>query len=161
MFPPYLTQSIKEMPGQGDLLAGSLTMWFVDPAQVGRSFGSVMSLEIKSHKVQHLAYVFFGVHIESNDTARYMLMPSGLVVMPEPELKLRGCKREMLLELFGPDVQKALIMSPAYKEEEEHGSHVTQTVTLAVSAKPYESAWLHLTLDEKEGIRVKSRLFRT
>ncbi|PSN59587.1 hypothetical protein BS50DRAFT_507975 [Corynespora cassiicola Philippines] len=118
-----------------------------------------MSLEITSNKVERLASELFDVHIESTGGHRYLIFPSGLRVIPSPDLILRGCKRHAMLEWLGHDIDTAIRTSPAFKEEAEQGNPLTECISMTISNRATESAVINLSLDEKEGVRIRKKLY--
>jgi len=73
-----------------------------------------MSLEVTNNKVERLASELFDVHIESTNEYRYLIVPTGLRVIPSPDFILRGCKRHKILEWLGCDIEIAIKASPAF-----------------------------------------------
>ena len=118
-----------------------------------------MSLRIMSNKVERLANVLFDVTLESTEGHRYLIQATGLRVIPSPDLVLRGCKRDAILEVFGPDINTAIKASPAYREEAEQGNPLTECVSMTIASRAEDGAVINLSLDEKEGVRVKVKLY--
>ncbi|KID83763.1 hypothetical protein MGU_08954 [Metarhizium guizhouense ARSEF 977] len=134
-------------------------MSFLDVSTFGNKLGSMMSLEITSNKVERLANWLFDAPVESMDKHRYLILPTGLRIIPSTDLVLRGCKRDVIPEVFGFDLHNAIKASPAYKEEAEQGNPLTECVTMTISHRASDGAIINLSLDEKEAFRVKGKLY--
>jgi len=134
-------------------------MSFLDVSSVENKFGCMMTLEITCNKVEHLARELFDAHVEATDNHRYLLLPTGLRIIPSPDLVLRGCKRHVILKVFGQDIHNAVTASPAYREEVIRGKNLTESVTMTISHKADDGAFINVSLDEKEGVRVKGKLY--
>ncbi|KJZ69955.1 hypothetical protein HIM_10647 [Hirsutella minnesotensis 3608] len=161
VFPTYTAGAITRyrMPNNGNSWVAAVTMSFLDVSSFGNKLGSMMSIEITSNKVERLANILFDAPLESMDNNRYLILPTGLRILPSPDLVLRGCKRHVILEIFGRDIYNAITASPAYKEEAEQGNPLTECVTMMISCQACNGAVIHLSLDEKEAIRVKDKLY--
>ncbi|KAL2129657.1 hypothetical protein VTI74DRAFT_7491 [Chaetomium olivicolor] len=161
LFPTFLAGAIRRYSptGGGSAWTAAITMSFPDVSSLGNKFGSMMSLEITSNKVERLASILFDVGIESTDEHRYLIQPTGLRVIPSPDLVLRGCRRDVILDVFGHDVETAIKASPAYREEAEQGNPLTECVSMTISHRAKDGAVINLSLDQKEGVRVRVKLY--
>jgi len=85
--------------------------------------------------------VLFDVSIKSADGYQYLIQPTGLRVIPCPDLRvipcpdliLWGCKREVILDIFGHETGAAIKASPAYKEEVKQGTPLTECMSITIS----------------------------
>ncbi|KAM4061496.1 hypothetical protein HRG_007311 [Hirsutella rhossiliensis] len=134
-------------------------MSFFDGSSFGDKLGSMMSLEVTSNKVERLANNLFDAPVESMDKNRYLVLPTGLRIIPGADLILRGCKRHVILDVFGHDIYNAVNASRAYKEEAEQGNPLTECVTMTISHRADDGAIINLSLDEREALRIKHKLF--
>jgi len=160
VLPTYLASAVRRyLQSNGHGWVAAITMSFLDTLSFGNKLGSMMSLEIMSNKVERVASVLFDVSVELAGEHRYLILPTGLRILPSPDLVLRGCKRDVILEVFGRDITTAIMASPAYKEEAEQGNPLTECVTMTISNKAKDGAVINLSLDEKEGFRVKAKLY--
>ncbi|KFA48716.1 hypothetical protein S40293_11453 [Stachybotrys chartarum IBT 40293] len=161
VFPTFLAGAIRKHPLEvsGNTWAAAITMSFLDVSSFGNKLGSMMSLEITSNKIERLANELFDAPIESTDEYRYLILPTGLRIIPSPDLTLRGCKRDVILEVFGYDIDNAIKASLAYKEEAEQGNPLTECVSMTISHRAKDGAVINLSLDEKEGVRVRRKLY--
>ncbi|KAK4107116.1 hypothetical protein N656DRAFT_683942, partial [Canariomyces notabilis] len=161
LFPTFLAGAIRRYSpnGGGSAWTAAITMSFPDISSFGNKIGSMMSLEITSNKVERLASMLFGAGIESTDENRYLIQATGLRVIPCPDLVLRGCRRDVISEVFGHDVETAIKASPGYREEAEQGNPLTECVTMTVSHRAKDGAVINLSLDQKEGVRVRMKLY--
>jgi hypothetical protein len=161
VFPTFIAGAIRKYSTQsgGNTWAAAITMSFLDVSTFGNKLGSMMSLEITSNKVERLANWLFDAPVESMDKHRYPILPTGLRIIPSTDLVLRGCKRDVIPEVFGFDLHNAIKASPAYKEEAEQGNPLTECVTMTISHRASDGAIINLSLDEKEAFRVKGKLY--
>lgn len=147
------------MQGSGSGWVAAVTMSFLDVSSFGNKLGSMMSLEITSNKVERLASTLFNAPTELTNEHRYLILPTGLRILPSPDFVLRGCKRDVILEVFGHDIDKAIKASPAFREEAEQGNPLTECVSMTISHAAEDGAVINLSLDEREGFRVKVKLY--
>lgn len=159
VLPPYLAGAIQRYERAGNPWLAAITMTFFDASSFGNKLGSMMSLRIKGNKVERLANMLFNAPVESTDEHRYLLMPSGLRAIPTSDFVLRGCNRDVIAEVFGKNIANAIKASPAFKEEAEQGEPLTECVSMTISCRVNEGAVINLSLDEKEGYRVKAKLY--
>lgn len=96
------------MPNNESSWMAAVTMSFLDVSSFGNKLGSMMSLEITSNKVERLANTLFDAPVESMDEYRYLILSTGLRIIPSKDLVLRGCKRDAILEIFGRDIYTTL-----------------------------------------------------
>ena len=61
--------------------------------------------------------------------------------------------------MFGHETGAAIKASPAYKEEVEQGTPLTECVSMTISQRAEDGAVINLSLDEKLGFRVKAKLY--
>lgn len=160
MFPTYLAGAIQKFQqGPGDPWLAAITMSFLDVSSFGNKLGSMMSLGIMGNKVERLANLLFGACIESTEGHRYLALPSGLRVIPSPDLVLRGCNRDVLVDVFGKVVADAIKESPAFKEEADQGNPLTECVTMTISCRVDQGAVMNLSLADRDGYQIKAKLY--
>ncbi|KAI8647965.1 hypothetical protein NCS56_01548200 [Fusarium sp. Ph1] len=160
VFPRYLAQAIRKyQQSPGTPWVAAITMTFLDGSSFGNKLGSMMSLEIMKNKVERLADMLFGAEIESTDEHRYLILPTGLRVLSTSDLILRGCKRDVIAKVFGEDIANAIKASLAFKEEHDQGNPLTECVSMSISRLSNDGAVINLSLDEREGVRVKAKLY--
>lgn len=148
----------------GGTWAAALEMTFFDSFAFNDKLGAMMSLEVASHKVQHLADKLFGVSVEStdgngSDGNRYLLLPSQVRVVPTPDLVLRGCKREVLSEVFGLEITKAIQKSLAYEEEAMQGHPLTECVSMTITHRASDGAVINLSLHERYALDIMAEMY--
>ena len=119
----------------------------------------MMSLKVASNKVEHLAGTLFGTHTEVTGDHRCVVLPNGARITPSPDLVLRGCRRDVLQEAFGVEVEAAVRANPLYQKEALQGHVVTECVTMTIEDRAENGAVIHMTLDEKEAFRIKGKLY--
>lgn len=130
VFPSSLASSVIRIPpksGTG-MWTAAITMSFVDVGSIGNRLGSMMSIEIASNKAQRFASILFGVEIEGNGNYRYIILPNGTKISPDPDFVLRGSRRDIISEEFG-EASKSLEACPTFRNEDDQGIQVTDCVT--------------------------------
>ncbi|KAK4063891.1 hypothetical protein Trihar35433_8599 [Trichoderma harzianum] len=162
VFPPFLAASISAQPSTSHpgKQAADITMSFPLAMHTGNKFDSKMSLKIKPHRVGYFVMRLFDIYMESINEERCMvLLPFGSQAFTSGEWIIQGCKREVILEVFGGIVATAVKASLTYIDDEGQGKPVTECVTMAVSGKASEGAVITLSLAEKECVRIKQALW--
>lgn len=119
----------------------------------------MMSLEIASNKARRYASILFGVELEIHGNFRYIILPNGTKINPCPEFILRGSRRSIIMEEFGADASKSLEACQSFKDEVDQGIQVTDCVTMTISNKVEDGAFINLYLDDKESLRLKEKLY--
>lgn len=160
VFPSSLAGSVRRIPpksGTG-IWTAAITMSFVDVGTMGNRLGSMMSIEIASNKAQRFASILFGVEIESHGNYRYIILPNGTKISPNPDFVLRGSRRDIISKEFG-DASKSLEACPTFRNEDDQGIQVTDCVTMTISNNVADGAFINLYLDDRESLRLKEKLY--
>lgn len=135
-----------------------ITMSFLKSAAFGSELGCMMSIEIMAKEVEGLAKVLFGADIVTKGNHRYFIRGDGLEISPSPDIVLRGCLRNVQREWFGFDTAKAIQGIASHKAERQD-NHRTQCVSMTISHDATSTAFLNFVLAEKEGFRLRGRLY--
>jgi len=118
----------------------------------------VMTLVILPNKVQHLAMVLFGIHIETEGNLRYILQPNGSRMLPG-DVTLERAQRQAISDWLGTWVNRATTSSPVRKEEDREGILTTSSVTMQITSGCHDYAYLNIRMGLDEGFRTKEQLF--
>jgi len=122
--------------------------------------GCQMSLEIKANKIEHLASVLFpNVHLETTAGLRYVCLTGISRVLPNPNLTLRGCPHKIIRSVFGADTADGLAASPEFQEEVRQGHDYTDCVSMVVSQRAEDGAFLFISLGVREGVYIRGKLY--
>ncbi|KAK5245247.1 hypothetical protein LTS06_009299 [Exophiala xenobiotica] len=161
LFPPYLSEAIKRIPhpGNENRLAAAIAMTFPN-APVTNKLRCQMALEVTSNKVEHMAKELFGVHLETTAGLRYIYLPGGAKVLPNPNFTLRGCRHETIAATFGPETYSAITASPAYQDEVMEERDRTDCVSMVISQGASDGATVLASLGPMEGTVIKTRLYK-
>lgn len=79
----------------------------------------LMSLAIRANKVEYIAIVLFGAHIEIKDGVRCLVLENRAKNYPRPEMSPQGAQPDGITILLGRDVFRAVARSLTRKEVEE------------------------------------------
>lgn len=118
-----------------------------------------MALDITSKKVEHMAKELFGVHLETTAGLRYLLLPDGAKVLPNPKLTIRGCRMDLIAFRFGTETYNALTANPAYQDEVMEMRDRTDCVSMVISQGASDGATLLLSLAPMEGTTIRNILY--
>jgi len=151
-FPQYMCSAIRK---SGDRAA--VTMVF--PYFPGGTVVCLMSLAILASKVEYLAMELFGVHLETEDGFRCVVLENGGRLVPGQDMILQGARDEAILKLFGLEASRGIAASPAREEEVRQAILATRCVTMRVSSNPNDDVMVSLNLGLEEGFRIKETLY--
>lgn len=160
LFPPYLSGAVKRIPDtvNENALVAAIAMTF-PAAQATKRFGCHMTLDITENKVEHIARELFHAHLETTEGLRYVCLPGGAKVLPNPHFTLRGCRHEIILPIFGPETSGAIMASPVYREEFRQGRNCTDCVSMVISHGAHDGGSIIVTLGLREGALLKDKLY--
>lgn len=161
LYPPYLAGAIRRVPdlNNQNSLAASIAMVFPDyPSAV--KFGCQMTLEIMPNKVEHVGREIFQAHIETTGGLRYIYLPGGTKILPQPQVTIQGCPHSAISLNFGNETFQAIRANPAYQDEVRQGRDRTDCVSMVVSHKADEGALILLSLAPREGTLIRDRLYK-
>lgn len=149
LFPPHMCSAIKKIGDQA-----AIEMVF--PYSLGML---CMSLRILSNKIENLAMVLFGIHVETEDGLRYLLFNGRRVY--GPELSFQGSSAQGMQEVLGKEVSEFIKVSPARKKELDHRIRLTKWVTMQMSNRPEDDGILNISMGLNEGYQIKERLWNS
>lgn len=118
----------------------------------------VMKLEILPSKVQYLAMMLFGTHVETENGYRYILQANASRLFPD-NVTLQGGQAEAILELLGSWVHGAIEKCPLRIVEAREESNATSCVALRITGRDNDDAYLSITMGVDEAFRIKDALF--
>jgi hypothetical protein len=161
LFPSYLSEGIKRGLDTGgrSFLVAHISMTFPSAPVTYQKPRVVMSLGVMDNKVEHLASVLFGVHLESTAGLRYVYLPGGGKILPNPKFTIRGCQTDQILSIFGADIYQAIVAGPQYQDERQHGYSRTDCVSMLISQEVLDGATFLISLAAMEGTEIKNRLY--
>ncbi|KAI0156752.1 hypothetical protein GGR52DRAFT_583044 [Hypoxylon sp. FL1284] len=160
LFPAYISDAIKRIPDpdRDNAFVAAISMIF-PRAPYTDKFGCQMALSILENKVESLAQEFFDVRLETTEGLRYVLLPGGAKVLPNPSFTLQGCRFEAISRIFGSQITDAIKASPAYQDDIKQVRRCTQSVSMVVSHLAYEGAVVYTSLGLWEGTQIKKKLY--
>lgn len=150
-FPPFLCSAIIK----DELSMAMVQMSFPD----NPSDDCQMTLSIFPNKVQYLAMVLFGIHLESDTGQRYVVLGNGSRVVPTHQMLLDGAEEKGSAEIFGLPTNKAVQTSCKRVEEIANASTRTKCIAMSVSRRSNDPASLSLTLGLEESHELRRLLF--
>jgi hypothetical protein len=148
VFPLYLRNAIKKEGGRA-----AVSMTFT----LGLAI-CVMRLEILPTKVQYLAMMLFGTHVETENGYRYILQTNGSKLFPE-NVTLQGGQGKAIPDLLGSWVEVAIAQCPIRIIEAEEESNATSCVAMRITSGCNDHAYLSVTMGFDEAFRIKEALF--
>lgn len=157
--PSYLAGAIRRVPhAVHHTLSAGIVMTYPNEAIAGR-IGYQMALEVRPNKIDHIASELFKAHFETDGGLRYLCLPGGTNVQPNPSITLRGCRMDAILPMFGPEINDALMASPMYQDDARQVLPHTTAVTMVISSQSTEHAVIFLSLGLMEGTFIANRLY--
>ena len=109
-------------------------------------YDCIMTLAIHESKVADLAIALFNVQAEWQGHVRSLTFPGGIKVVSSSELTLKGVPDEVMLDVFGPEIYKAVLSSNMREKESANGTVVPQGVSMILSASSGDTV-INLILD--------------
>ncbi|RSM19927.1 hypothetical protein CDV31_001287 [Fusarium ambrosium] len=154
IFPEYLSDAIRR-DGVGDKRRAAVTISFP-----GKPFGVVaciMTLAVRPNKVDRLAHLLFGAHLETEGQNREVVLESGCRILVLPKVVIQGCRTATISKVFGPVIAEAIAAAPYRKQEVLDGVSATRCVTMTIYSDE-RGAEISLSLGLKEGSRIDEML---
>lgn len=112
----------------------------------------IITLAIHESKVEDLAKALFNVQVELRGQVRSLILPGGVKVAPSPELTVKGVACGALLDVFGPEIYKAVIASNMREQEVADRVNVLQCVSIILPASSRDTVIINLTLETLRAI---------
>jgi hypothetical protein len=116
-----------------------------------------MSLEIRESSVEWLALALFNAKVSLINQVRHVALNEGIkLVIPSPEVTLKGVPDEAIINIFGPEIHGAINESPIRKRELEDGTRVTECVSMILTRN---GAIINLALGLDAGVKIQHKLY--
>ncbi|KAL2275987.1 hypothetical protein FJTKL_01395 [Diaporthe vaccinii] len=130
IFPPYLARAIRRypLPENPDIIAAAVSITLPRAGWTA----CLMRIEVVGSKIDHIAHELFDAHLEVEDGCRYIVMPGGAMVGPNPRLVLVGCRLDRLHHFFGARVADAIRSTPTCQMDIKEGSEQTSCVSMSI-----------------------------
>lgn len=122
-------------------------------------FGCQIEIGIVPEKVAGYAKKLFDVEVEAKDGVRYVRYPSGGKIEPDPWIKLRACRRGVISEEFGGEIDLGFSSAPIYQREEKEMRAYTDGVSMAISNREKDGAKITVFLGEWYAFEIKTKLY--
>lgn len=129
IFPEYLSDAIRRN-GTGDDRRAAVTISFL--RKVFGVVTCIMTLAVRSNKVERLADLLFGVHLETEGRTREVVLESGCRILVLSEVVIQGCRISAISKVFGPVISEAIAAAPYRKREVLDGIRTTRCVTMTI-----------------------------
>ncbi|KAI0907698.1 hypothetical protein F4823DRAFT_641102 [Ustulina deusta] len=149
LFPLEFMDSIRRIPSTRlpHTLVADISM-FVQRGHIRDYFGCQIEIGISKKKVAAYAKKLFDVEVEVKDGVRYVRYPGSSKIEPDPSIKLRACRRNMISTVFGAKVDIGFSSAPIYQREEREVRDQTDSVSITISNQETEGAKITLFLGE-------------
>lgn len=157
LFPEGIGDAIVRHSKSSNMVA-SISMSFPN-ALLKERIGCHMAIELSHEKAPRFIQALFKVDLETRAGLRYVCLPDGAEIVPNPHFTFRQCQRNAILTIFGPEVSNAIFASPGYQEEERQYRFKTESVWGVVSQGAEESVVINLSLGLWEGTQISEKLF--
>ena len=161
LMPTYLAGAIERDrdPNDEDALTAGISMTFPNEPFT-KKIGCTMSIRVAANRVQGLAKELFDANVETDGGLRYLLLPNGSQVLPNPNFSLRGCQHSACCAVFGRELSDGIVASPQCQDDIKQGRDYTDSVSMMISHSAYEGGTIFVTLGLKEGSVIRDKLYR-
>lgn len=134
LFPDYLGGAIRR-DGTGDQITGAVTMNF--PRTSFGDVSCIMTLVVQANKVERLAMLLFGAHVESEGRSREVVLQDGARLLPSPQVILQGSYGNAVHQVFGSVTAAAITAAPFRRREMLQGTRATRCVTMTIFSEVF------------------------
>ena len=162
VFGEYMCNAIRRVAVLGEgipALKAAVTMEFPDLAL----HDCVMMLEICESEVECLVKDLFGVVVTSVMGIRHLILGKGVKLTSNtsnPEITLKGVRSEAIVHILGPEIHEAIMASRMRKRElEEEKNSTTECVSMILTSKSGEGAYVNLSPELEGGSRIRKKLY--
>lgn len=138
-------------------LVASISMSFPN---VRSNFGCQMAIEIMENKIDNIARDLFNVRLEVTAGLRYVCLPDGGKILPNPKFTIRGCPIDAITANFGKEVGDAIKANPLYQDELNSWLPRTDCIWMVISHKANDIAEVCLSMGLVEGTLIQRRLYK-
>jgi hypothetical protein len=114
----------------------------------------LISFNIDTSKMEYLIIALFNIRVESVENVRYISMKGGVRLKPNPEIILKGVLNNIIINIFGPEIYRAITIYYIYKKELEAGNDITDYILIAFTSSLSKGATINLALGLEEGTRI-------
>ncbi|TWU70386.1 hypothetical protein ED733_000176 [Metarhizium rileyi] len=144
-------------PGSASTLVASISMSFPN---VRSDFGCQMAIEIMENKIDNIARDLFNVRLEVTAGLRYICLPDGGKILPNPKFTIRGCPIDTITRNFGKEVGDAVRANPAFQDELNSWRQRTDCIWMVISHKANDKAQVCLSMGLIQGTLIQRRLYK-
>lgn len=157
LFPPYLARAIRRnpLPENADIIAAAVSITLPRAGWTA----CLMRIEVAGSKIDHIAHELFDVHIEAEDGSRYIYLPGGSTVAPNPCLVLRDCRLDRLHPFFGARVADAIRTTPTCQMDMKEGRDHTSCVSMVVPSAVDDTGDIYALLCPSDAALLRESLF--
>jgi hypothetical protein len=158
VFDEYMCGAIRRDTVQSDGITSSKAAVTMDFPRRGL-VDCLMSLVVHESKVGYLAMVLFKVRVEAVGQVRYVSLKEGVRLTPNPEITLKGVWDEAIIDVFGPEIHKAIATCRMREKESEEGNRVTECVSMILTSNPSDGAIINLSFGLEGGVQIRKKLY--
>ncbi|KAF2257940.1 hypothetical protein CC78DRAFT_527107 [Lojkania enalia] len=160
LFPVEFMESVRRIPHSrlADALVADISM-FLQQGYIRDHFGCQMEIGIAKEKVPFYAKKLFNVEVETKDGVRHLLYQGGGKIEPDPCIKLRACRRDVLSGVFGLDVSIAFLAAPICQREKREVRAHTDGVSMTISNQETDGGRITLFLGAWHAFNIKEKLY--
>jgi hypothetical protein len=152
VFKKQICDKIRRVTVNGELKAAVTTAF---PAWAG-GVDCLMSLEVDHLSVEWLAMALFNVNVKMINQVWHFMMSGGLSVISRSEITLKGAPGEAIANVFGHEIEAAIIECPIRRRELESEMNATECVSMILIE---EGAIINLALSLYGGSRIRAKLY--
>ncbi|KAB5514947.1 hypothetical protein GE09DRAFT_1179690 [Coniochaeta sp. 2T2.1] len=157
LFPEYLSGAIRRDHSRNDRITAAVTMNF--PSSSFGEVACIMTLVVQANKVERLAMLLFGAHVESEGRCREIVLQEGARLRPSPQITLQGTHSDAISKVFGSMTATAIAAAPYRRREIREGTRATRCVSMTILNECDATAMITLTLGLEEGLQIKKMLY--
>ncbi|KAG6361198.1 hypothetical protein INS49_009422 [Diaporthe citri] len=157
LFPSYLAGSIRRypLPDNADVITAAVSIMLPRPGWPG----CPMRIEVVGSKVDHIAQELFDVHLEAEGGCRYIYLPGGSTVAPDPHLVLRHCRLDRLHRFFGARVADAIRTTPTFQMDIKEGRDHTVCVSMVIPSAVDDTGEIYALLCQSDTALLRESLY--
>lgn len=157
LFPPYFAGAIKRypLPENADIIAAAVSTTL---PRAGWN-ACLMRIEVAGSKIDHIARELFDVHLEAEDGCRYICVPGGSKIAPNPHLILRNGRLDRLHRFFGARVADAIRSTQTCQMEIKEGRDHTSCVSIEIPSAVDDTGYIYALLCESDAALLRESLY--
>lgn len=160
IFPADFADSVKRDvdPYDEQAFVAAIDMAFPS-GQTTTAYACQMIIAVTDNKTDHLAMKLFDVHLETHAGLRYVCLPGGAKVLPNPKIILQECALDVIPSVLGFETYIGIKANPMYQEERKLGRTKTRCVSMVISHIALESSLICVNLGLREGVLIREKLY--